>query len=168
MCVRRLTDKHSVYAHKATADISLLGVRMPARPIPPQRPPPPPPPLRCSNGVFHSAARVSSGAGRGGGGRGGNSGHWCGLSNRRKKRKSRKLRIGHFFSLRVQMHTYPPAVALCLVSLVPSFPPSERRTASCVFRNRSPLVPLYPRLCTGLNFFFFLCFALFWHWHLTI
>lgn len=71
MCVRRLTDKHSVYAHKATADISLLGVRMPARPIPPQRPPPPPPPLRCSNGVFHSAARVSSGAGRGGGGRGG-------------------------------------------------------------------------------------------------
>lgn len=31
--VRRITDKHSVYAHKATADISLLGVRMPPHPL---------------------------------------------------------------------------------------------------------------------------------------
>lgn len=33
--VCRLTDKHSVYAHKATADISLLGVRMPPKPAHP-------------------------------------------------------------------------------------------------------------------------------------
>lgn len=145
--VHRLTDKHSVYADKATADISPLGVRMPSL-----TPHPPSPPLWGSNSIFHSAARAQWG--------------WVGEGIAdtgvvcQKKYKSRKLRIGHFFSLRVQMHTYPPAVALRLVSLVPSFQPSECRTASCVFRNRSPLV--FPSLCTGLNLFFFsvlLCFG---------
>lgn len=73
--VRRITDKHSVYAHKATADISLLGVRMP------------PPPTATTSlelySVFHSAARAPVGLGGGGHG-----GHWCGLSI--KKKKSRK------------------------------------------------------------------------------
>lgn len=103
--VRRITDKHSVYAHKATADISLLGVRMP------------PPPTATTSlelySVFHSAARAPVGLGGGGHG-----GHWCGLSIKKKKAENR---IGHFFSLRVQMHTYPPAVALCLMSLSPKF-----------------------------------------------
>lgn len=96
-----------MYAHKATADISLLGVRMP--------PPDPNPPTATITlelySVSHSVARFTVGLG---GGRAGHGGQWCGLS----KKKKAENRIGHFFSLRVQMHTYPPAVALCLMPLV--------------------------------------------------
>lgn len=35
-----------------------------------------------------------------------------------QKKKKQKIELVTF-SLRVQMHTYPPAVALCLMSLVP-------------------------------------------------
>lgn len=72
--VRKITDKHSVYAHKATADISLLGVRMP----------PPASSLPCATttlglcSVFHCAARAPGGGGVHGG-------HWCGLSKKKEK-----------------------------------------------------------------------------------
>lgn len=59
------------------------------------------------------------------------------------------MRIGHFFSLRVQMHTYPPAVALRLVSLVPSFS-SRNVEQPPAFLEAPP--PHRSPLCTGLNF----------------
>jgi len=120
--VHRLTDKHSVYAHKTTADISLLGVRMP-----------PPPATTTTTTTLGLLKRLSHCCqSPSGGGRGGIADTGVVCQNFFKKLKTITVRIGHFFSLRVQMHTYPPAVALCLVSLVPSFPPSECRTASCV------------------------------------
>lgn len=129
--VRRLTDKHSVYAHKATADISLLGVRMP-----------PPTHHQHHSGALKASLTLLPEPQWGWVGEGiADTGVVCQKKEKEKKNKQKiTVRIDHFFSLRVQMHTYPLAVALCLVSLVPSFPPSQCRTASCVFRNRSPLV----------------------------
>lgn len=127
-----------------TADISLLGVRLPRH-------------------RYHhrSAALKSLGAGApvwlvGGG----QSGLWCGLLTKSKRRKL-WWELVTFSLSGFKMHTYPPAVALCLLSLIPSFPPWQCRTASCiffpflVFGNRSPLRSLCAQVWT---FFFLLLF----------
>lgn len=118
-----------MYAHNTTANISLLGVRTLLRPTTHYH-------HHLSGSLKASFTSLPALMGWREGEGGGHSGHWCGLSKKKIKKKESKqktitVRIGHFFSLRVQMHTYPPAVALCLVSLVPSFPPSECRTAPC-------------------------------------
>lgn len=102
--VRWLTDKHSVYAHKATADISLLGVRIPPT---------------TTLGLLKHLSQCCQSPSAAGRGRATRTLGWS--VNKNKKKQKITMRIGHFFSLRVQMHTYPPAVALRLLSLVPSF-----------------------------------------------
>lgn len=70
--------------------------------------------------------------------------HCCGLTDLHKKRV--KLVA---FSLRVQMHTYPPAVALRL--LVPVLGTSN---TLLIYRPLPPFLPRPPYpLCTGLDFF---------------
>lgn len=104
MYVHRLTDKHSVYAHKATADISLMGVRIP--------------PSIYSDHHHHLSGALKASftllAEPRRGWREGVEGKADTGVVFQKKRKI-LVRIGHFFSLRVQMHTYPLAVALYLL-----------------------------------------------------
>lgn len=146
--VRKITDKHSVYAHKATADISLLGVRMP---------PPPPPPCPVLPPLWDSVASFTvlpePRWGWGGEGRSWRTLVWSG--KKKKKRKMPKLELVTF-SLSGFKCTHilqqSPSVSC---SPLPVFCPLKCRTASCVFR--TPSRPLL--LCAQVWTFVF-CFVL--------
>lgn len=144
---RQIADKHSTHAHKATADISPLGCQAPPS-LHTHSPTLPPLTHRLPTTTSLELCRVrgrASGVGRG------HSGYCCGLTDKKKNQHNNKTIELVAFSLRVQMHTYPSAVALRLVFPVPG----TSNTLLMIDPPPFPDIPPPPILCAQVWTFFF-------------